>query len=114
MEKNGCYIFKTPDGLTFILSLKALPVCKMKFILEKSKESVFYYFYGLDYQNEEPELKEQILEYFKADSNYPPLDIHPCLQGSNFDRIKKYPKLYNRIIKLDVKYDKRNFEDINC
>jgi hypothetical protein len=112
MMKKGCYIFKTDNDLTFYLPLNSLPVCRLRFIIKERKESVFYYFYGLDYEKEEPELENQLLDYFKLDFNYDPLDVHPCLQGRNFDRIKRYPKLYNRIMKLDVKYDERDLDTI--
>lgn len=110
MTKKGCYIFEVNKDLKFILPVKNLNISRISFIIKEKKESAFYYFYGLDYVNDEPELENQLLSYFEKEINYPILDIHPCLQGKNYDIIKKYPKLFERINKLKVKYDERSFE----
>lgn len=110
---KGCYVFKTPNNLIFILPINQISISKLKFVIKESKEARFYYFFGLDYQEEEPELENQLLNYFRKDIiSYPILDIHPCLQGKNYENIKRFPKLFKRINELKVYYDERSFEEI--
>lgn len=108
---EGCYIFKT-DKEIFIYPLKNIPLSKIKFKIKETRESIFYYFFGLDFLNEEPELEKQLSLYLKSDTKYEPNDIHPALQGSNYEKIKKFPILFKRINKLKVLYDKRKLEEI--
>lgn len=102
---KGAYVFEK-DNQTYFLPIDHLVTQRLNFLLNSNCSNIFYIFYGLDVQNKDRDLEENLYEYFSCDRNYPPLDIHPMLQGDNYETLKNYPKLKKRISQMNVKYVK--------
>lgn len=101
--KKGYYLFEY-EGKSFYLPLNTMSMYRVSLILKSNYNSVYMIFFGLDPYNVEEDLQKQLIEYFKKDSIYEPSDIHPALQGDNYDKIRKYPVIFERIKNIKVKY----------
>jgi len=95
------------DNEFFIISINCLKTQKLNFFVNEVKDDLFYKFYGIEKSD-----TSELNEYFKYDKTYPPGNIHPMLQGGNKNILKKFPKIRDRIKKIQIYYTCKNIKEI--